>query len=303
MSLFRKRRQHSFAVGALPIVIGAFGGLGIGIVVAMRRRPVPYGYFGEELRDRARGGAVAGRPERRDQLVSDQSELSALEDAVLDAFLGDSVLSQRGIDVGAISRGIVELSGSVWTEQEADHAVHLANRVTGVDTVVDRLEIDDQVRHLDENRRRLENGDPALNETQWQGRRIGMGRMRQGGQTEPDRPDESQRAEERALEKADRDEWVAEGITTKRPLSAERPEEARASNQPDFDADELDNQDPHGHGNTRTLDHQPQELNTSTRVGEGSKPGVELALEGADVPLKPHGEGWEAGAQGAEPQD
>ena len=35
---------------------------------------------------------------------------------------------------------------------------------------------------------------------------------------------------------------------------------------------------------------QPQALNSDARVGEGLKPGTELMLEAADVPVKPHGE-------------
>ena len=51
--------------------------------------------------------------------------------------------------------------------------------------------------------------------------------------------------------------------------------------------DELDNQSPYGK-HAIPVPEQPQALNSQSRVGEGLKPGTELALEAADVPVKPH---------------
>lgn len=289
MWVFRESDQREFGTEALPFVVGAIGGLALGLLLSGRARPQGALTLGGELRQRARGAAARLRPARRHKLIGEQTELTSLEDAVLDAFLTDEVLRERGIDVGAISRGIIELSGSVWTEKEADRAVHLAGRVAGVDTVVDRLEIENEVRHLEAIRRRRENGDPALTETRWEGRRIGMGTRRQGRETDPDRPDDSQHQEERALEEADRDQWTSEGLAAKNPRMTERPDDERAGNRSRYREDQLDNQDPHGKHGTRTLDRQPQELNSAARVGEAPKPGTELRLESADLPVKPHG--------------
>ena len=55
--------------------------------------------------------------------------------------------------------------------------------------------------------------------------------------------------------------------------------------------DELDNQDPYGKHAVSTPE-QPQAMHSHSRVGEGLKPGTELALEGSDVPVKPHSEDW-----------
>lgn len=285
---FRDRDDSERRQTLLTFAVGAAGGLALGLLYSRRsaRQSVP-GYAG-------------GRPERFDDGFSRYTqsgisdavadpELTGLEDAVIDAFLGDPVLSERGIDVGAVSRGIVELSGSVRTEEEADQAVRVANGVSGVHTVVNRLEVEAEAEQREETIRRFEDGDPALTETRWEGRRVGMGRMRQGSQTEPDQPDDSQHRIERALERADRDQWLEEdlGVHEHQRVAA-RPEDDRPGQQPDFEHDELDNQDPHRsrHAET-TLDEQPQELNTGSRVGDTPKPGTALDLEGADVPLDP----------------
>jgi hypothetical protein len=125
-----------------------------------------------------------------------------------------------------------------------------------------------------------------------------MGRRRQGRQTDPSRPDDSQPQAEEALRLADRDQWMDEGLAASDPrLSAM--ENLVAQNRTNYSDRELDNQDPHDQHARVTLDAQPQALNTSARVGEGLKPGVELALEHADLPVKPHGRGGGAGGEDA----
>ena len=64
-----------------------------------------------------------------------------------------------------------------------------------------------------------------------------------------------------------------------------------APNPTNFREDELDNQSPfgkHAVAQGNPTDGPPQALNSQSRVGEGMKPGTELALEAADVPVKPH---------------
>lgn len=285
MWAFREQDDWDFADNALTFALGATGGFAIGVLLSGRGRSRPNGSLGGGLRDRARSVASRLRPTRRYRLEREQSELTALEDAVLDVFLADLIVGERPIDVGAISRGIIELSGSVWTHQEADLAVRLARRVEGVETVVNRMEIDDERRHAEHARQHMEDSSLV---PQPDGRSIGMGTRRQGSQTDPDRPDDSQHMQERELEQADRDEWTEEGLAAARPRMGERPEESRPRQDLHFDEDELDNQDPHGKHATRTLDSPPQDRNTAARVGEGPKPGVELRLEEADLPVKPH---------------
>ena len=275
---------------ALTFALGAIGGLAIGLILARRTSPERLNRLGTGLRDRARTVVRRLRPARLRRMAVEQEELTYLEDRVLDTFLADSVLSERGIDVGAISHGIVELSGSVWTEEEADHAVHLANSVDGVKTVVNRLDVESEARYRARNRLDVEEtDDDDFEGSEWSGRIVGMNRRRQGRQTEKRPKDDSQPNAERALRQADRQQFEDDDLGYGQPRVGRRPD-AGDPWQVNFDEDELDNQDPHGKNAAYTLDEPPQELNTAARVGQGLKPGEELALEQADVPLKPHGD-------------
>jgi hypothetical protein len=286
---FHRSNQDENRRLALTLALGAAGGLALGLLIGRRPNPVGAGELGANLRSRARRAAARLTPERRIRTPWEDDELVRLEDSVIDAFLQNPTLSERGIDVGAISRGIVELSGSVRSEAEADLAVRIANDLPGVQTVVNRLDLEDESRQRDAVRRRIQDGDPALTSTRWEGRRVGMGRMRQGPQTEPDRPDDSQKQTDKALEMADRLHWEEEQMAAQNSRMTERPEDDRPGSRPDFDHDELDNQDPHRRGHApETLSDRPQALRGRTRVGEGLKPGTELRLEDADIPLKPH---------------
>jgi hypothetical protein len=220
----------------LTFAVGAGAGLAIGLLVSRRGRRAAH-QAQHEFRERFDAGGRYTASGISDAVADPQ--LTGLEDAVLDAFLGDPVLSERGIDVGAVSRGIVELSGSVYTEAEAERAVRVASGVNGVQTVVNRIEVEAEAEHLEDARRRLESGDPALTETRWEGRTVGMGRMRQGPQTEPDRPDDSQHRRDRALAEADRDQWLEEGTGDDEERLA-----ARGGTETSFRESELDHQDP-----------------------------------------------------------
>lgn len=287
--------EKDYGKEALTFALGAAGGLALGLLV-VRRFPTPQrpGQLGRELRDRARTVAGRLRPARLRRLGREQRELTGLEDSVLEAFFADPVLGNRGVDVGAISPGIVELSGSVWTEEEAEQAVRLASGVRGVRTVVNRMEIEDEARHLESTRRRLDEEGSGLTSLQHGTARVGgMGNRRQGRETDPDRPDDSHDMGMSALRDADRGQWEDEGYASRTPRSSRAAWRAR------FDEDEVEPQDPHGKHAPVTLDSPPEELNSASRVGEGLKSGEHLALEQTDVPVKPHAErpaGPEAGA-------
>ncbi|HEX2076216.1 MAG TPA: BON domain-containing protein [Longimicrobium sp.] len=273
----------------LLYTLGAIGGVAIGTMLARSLE----GLVGREASTRIRqagGGAPAEfRPGRLRRPPRDQEQLLALEDAVLDAFLRDEVLCECGIDVGAISRGIVELSGSVWTRDESHRAMEVARRVDGVETVVNRMEIESERERLHP---RFDTSDEGfqMSGAEWTGNQSGMGRRRQGHETDPARPDDSHYQREEALEQADRAQFADEGHYGW-PRVGER-DEVQSADRTHYREDELDNQDPFGkhavpQGNQD--DGPPQALNTQSRVGEGLKPGIELALEAADVPVKPHG--------------
>ena len=125
--------------------------------------------------------------------------LGNLEERIIDVLGKDPVMVERGVEVSALADGIVELSGAVRDEAEARLAVDLAQRVNGVHTVLNRLDLETEERHLRETRRRYDDGDPALHETHWYGLRVGIGTRRQNIETDPPRRDDRVDILERAL--------------------------------------------------------------------------------------------------------
>lgn len=228
---------------AAAFTAGAAGGFALGWLLSSRvdvRRPhVDVDAVRERLAGGARGLALRLRPARLRREAGEQAELTRLEDAVLERFLTDPTLSERRIDVGAISRGIVELSGSVRTADEAEHAVAEASAVPGVDTVVNRMEVEDGVRR---GRGRFTEEEGRMSQ-EWTGRTVGTGSRRQGRDTDPDRRDDSRHQTARALEAADLRQFEDEGIPARPKLGA-RPEVAGRGT--DIPEDQLDNQSPYG---------------------------------------------------------
>jgi hypothetical protein len=289
----RRNDDSDFGGAALLLSVGAAAGFAIGLVLSGRGAgSAGLREAGARVGSRARSLTQKLRPGRLRRQTEEQDAFTRLEDAVLDRFLADGILAERGIDVGAISGGIIELSGSVRTRDEVRRAVDAARGVAGVQTVLNRLEVEGE---------RDAGDDVAVNwdETpgsEWTGLRSGMGRRRQGRQTEPDRPDDSQSQRERALDSADRDTWADEGYASRRPRMAARPEVREPGEGTRYAEGELDNQSPHGQ-RAAPVPEQPQAMNAGDRIGEGLKPGTELALEGEDVPVKPHGEGLDDGGR------
>jgi hypothetical protein len=266
---------------ALIFALGAATGFAVSLWVAGRSLPqAETSGVGGRIREGARSVADRLRPGRLRREYSDQRELTRLEDAVLDAFLRDEILSERAIDVGAISRGIIELSGSVHNHDEATLAVNKARRVPNVETVVNRLEVENDIARRSA---RVNQGGAMAGE--WSGNVSGMGRKRQGD-TEPDQRDDSQHILETSIEHSDRREFEEEDLAHSHTVMTSRPS-PHPENPTNFPEDELDNQSPYGK-HAVPQPEQPQELNTLSRVGEGVKPGIELRLEQADIPVKPH---------------
>jgi hypothetical protein len=201
MSPLRFRDDESSSTNTvLGIVAGAVAGFAVGMFVAQRVG----GFSGLTSKLRRRRGAetspdesLRGRYAAADgdddfaDIEDDEFESEAydagLEDRVLEAFRNDPILSERAIDIGSISDGVIELAGWVEDEDEAQHAVTIARGVPGVDTVVNRIAIGDEERRFEESARRVREGDPALTETHWEGGGVGTGRRRQGTSADPDR--------------------------------------------------------------------------------------------------------------------
>lgn len=293
-----KRQNRQYVVeleepgsNRLMYTLGVLGGVAVGTLLL--RAFGAGGREEEETEERAPvrepvAPPVRVRPARLRRPPREQSALTALEDSILDAFMGDDALRECGIDVGAISHGIVELSGSVWTREQAQRAVGVAQGVQGVQTVVNRMEIEEE-------RGRLHPRDDSdegmeMSGAEWTGNQVGMGSRRQGRDTDPGRTDDSHHQLEDAIDQADRAQFADEGYHH-RPRNAER-DEVQEANRTNFREDELDNQSPYGqHAVPQGTqdDGPPRTLNSQARVGEGLKPGTELTLEAADVPVKPHG--------------
>jgi len=155
--------------------------------------------------------------------------------------------------------------------------------VAGVVTVVNRMELDDDGEG-DET-----DGWEGHMAGEWTGRQVGMGQRRQSEETDPG-ADDSQHLREMALEQSDRAQFEDEDLAHSQPRVSARPGTG-SPNPTRYDEDELDNQDPYGKHAVGSPE-QPQALNSQARVGEGLSPGLELAIEQSDVPVKPHSDDW-----------
>jgi hypothetical protein len=201
MSRFRYRDDDSaYTTTVLGVLVGAMAGFAAGMLVAQRVG----GFSG--IRDRLRGRRGTARDERlqaahgvaddvdegdfddieEDELESEDYD-EGLEERVLEAFRNDPILSERAIDIGSVSEGVIELAGWVEAEDEARHAVTIARGVPGVDTVVNRIAVGDEERRFADAARRFDEGDASLTEARWEGQRVGTGRRRQGTSDDPDR--------------------------------------------------------------------------------------------------------------------
>ncbi len=172
----------------LYLVTGAAIGVAAGIFLAQRFG----GVSAIATRVRDRFGRAAGEEFEGDEDEIEGDDMGAagdeeLEDRVLEAFRNDPVLAERAVDIGAIGEGIIELTGWVHSENEAQHAVTVTRGVPGVDTVVNRLDLREELDALEDSRMRYERGDDELTEARWEGQQVGTGRRRQGNSAEFDR--------------------------------------------------------------------------------------------------------------------
>src|ERR1700754_2212220 len=127
MSPFRYRDDDSSSTSTvLGVLVGAVAGFAVGMLVAQKVGGFS-GLTSKIRRRRAAGGdqpafaeAAGGIEDEdefedisEDELESEDYEDSGLEERVLEAFRNDPILSERAIDIGAISDGVIELAGWV----------------------------------------------------------------------------------------------------------------------------------------------------------------------------------------------
>lgn len=196
MARIRYRDHDSGRSSFLPVVIGALAGFAVGVLVVqrmggisgvrnrLRRRDPSLDRDGEHYG--AHGAEVGDYYDADDEIVEDDRDME-LEDRVLEAFRNDPTMSERGIDIGSLGPGIIELTGWVDTDDEAEYAVTLARGVPDVDTVVNRLGVGEEEETIRDAARRRAQGDPAFTEARWEGMQVGIGRRRQGTSAEIDR--------------------------------------------------------------------------------------------------------------------
>lgn len=113
------------------------------------------------------------------------------------ALAGDPELAGRGLEVEAISDGVVELRGAVPGREQREQAVAMAHNTPGVHTVVNRLVLESEEARLDANQSRRAARGPRLHHT---GMGVGMGTRRQSPDTDPDRPSDRPKLVDRELD-------------------------------------------------------------------------------------------------------
>ncbi len=167
MMLFERKPKRSREAVAAAIAVGA------GLAVA--------------------GGLLAWRIYRRRQAAGAgplEEMLGRSEEDVVERLRADERLAGQPIEVAALATGIIELSGAVETRRDADLAVALARRAAGIRTVLNRLDILDEMDRVEGARHQDAGPGTAKGETHWLGVGVGMGRRRQGRQTDPARRDD-----------------------------------------------------------------------------------------------------------------
>ena len=153
MARIQYRDEESRSGTLVAVVVGALAGFAVGVLAVQRMG----GISGVKNRLRRRDGSdleagsyaghgaeVGDYHDADDEIIDDDRDTD-LEDRVLEAFRNDPTMSERGIDIGSAGPGVIELTGWVDTDAEADYAVTLARGVPGVDTVLNRLGIGDDL--------------------------------------------------------------------------------------------------------------------------------------------------------------
>jgi hypothetical protein len=150
------------------------------------------------------GGAAFLVWKMRHRLWPNRAEYpgAELENAVVDALRHDAHAGNSAIDVAAVAPGVIELSGSASDWMAARRAVEVTQGVPGVNTVVNRLDIEALENQMARTRQRFASGDPSLTETHWYGVGVGTGRRRQGASTDPAQRDDSVKLRTEAIESA-----------------------------------------------------------------------------------------------------
>jgi len=243
----------------LPVVVGTLVGITTGYILS-----------------RGKYGAVP---------IADRRSLANLERMVADLLASDPILGSRPIEVGALTAGIIELTGPVRDEWEADRAVTLSRQVVGVETVLNRLDQEIVEDHITRTLDRFDAGDPSLESTGWQGVGVGTGRRRQSLETDPERPSDRVKLVTRALGVDRAVEETSERLD-KLPTGGEGHTSAPAA---PIDRGLVED------ASHRRLGNEPveplQDLNPEGQILDGIELGTEVTLEESGLEAELHEEG------------
>jgi hypothetical protein len=162
------------------------------------------------------------RQARHEHAPTVPAELATLEEAAVALLRQDRATDSCAIDVAAIAPGIIELTGVVPSHEVGQRAARILHSLSGVRTVISRLEVGSFEARLAEARGRRARGEPETQERHWYGVRVGTGRRRQSADTEPARDDDSleRRSRELDVQPTDLTDAAATGPidTTERPM-------------------------------------------------------------------------------------
>ncbi len=206
-----------------------------------------------------------------------EGALVRLEEDVVDLLREDQRISGQPIEVAALARGIVELSGLVETEEDSDRAMAVAQRAPGVRTVLNRLDVLEESERAEDARRRPDGPGTPRADTRWTGLGVGMGRRRQSRTTDPARRDDRSDLVQEALG-VDRAVEQTSEILDKIPTATESG--ATASQSAPDDRGTIGETSHRGTGNANPF---PHEMNPAVPPHENVPPGTELDLERAGL--------------------
>ncbi len=206
-----------------------------------------------------------------------EGALARLEEDVVELLRNDERIAGQPIEVAALARGIVELSGVVETEEDSERAMAVAQRAPGVRTVLNRLDVLEESERAEDARRRPGGPGTPKADTHWTGMGVGMGRRRQSRETDPSRRDDHADLVQEALG-VDRAVEQTSEILGKIPTATEGG--ATASQSAPDDRGRIGETSQRGAGNANPF---PGETNAAAPPHENVPPGTELDLEQAGL--------------------
>lgn len=193
MRQIRIREEEDSPNGLIFLAVGALAGLAAGMILTerlgglggiTRRVRQQFGEAAEEFVNRV----VPYDDDEFDDTDYEASAEEVLEQRVLETFRNDPILSERAIDIEAIGTGIIELTGWVHAPEESAHAVTIARGTPDVQTVVNRITVQDENEWPEDSADEFDEDEVTGG---WSGQIVGTGRRSRGrSRADADSPDD-----------------------------------------------------------------------------------------------------------------